>query len=241
MKKEILKQLKSDYERLEIKPSADLWDRIDQKSEETTETVSKPSFQWWKYAAVILVLISVGTLIYYNRSGNKFDYKKTDYIVKDVLEKTVNPVNSDHENQSVISNNDPARIQSKEVKIVSENHEKLNSDKGLDLKKEKNTAVKQITEEKEQQVVAHQSENQSINQGKTEISNATDLPVIAEVQRAKSSYIDANDLLQGREYDKARVKANNDDRKFGVIHFDKVVPNVGNVTVLGVTVYLDSK
>ncbi|RTZ46531.1 hypothetical protein EJ377_20440 [Chryseobacterium arthrosphaerae] len=30
--KELLKQLKSDYEALEIKPSSDLWDRIEQEA-----------------------------------------------------------------------------------------------------------------------------------------------------------------------------------------------------------------
>jgi len=236
MKKEILKQLKSDYERLEIKPSADLWDRIDQNPEKTPETVSKMSFQWWKYAAAVLVLISVGSLIYYNRSGNEFDYKKTDYIVKQVLEETTNPVKANPQKQPVILNEEPIP---EVVKIVNEDH-KINSEEVLTPLKEKKVTTPQSSEYKEQQIVANQSENKTY-QVKTENVTNPIPPVVAEVQRPKSSYIDADELLQGREFDKNRAKAAKDDHKFGVIRFNKVVPTVGNVTVLGVTVYLDSK
>jgi len=237
MKKEILKQLKSDYERLEIKPSADLWDRIDQNPEKTSERVSKTSFQWWKYAAAVLVLISVGTLIYYNRSGNEFNYKETDYIVKQVLEETTNPVNSAAGNQPVILNQEPVQ---EVVKIVNEDHKPINSEEVLTLQKEKKVAALQSSEHKEQ-IVVNQSENKTNDQVKTEDVTNPNPPVIAEAQRPKSSYINANELLQGREFDKNRAKAEKDDHKFGVIRFNKVVPTVGNVTVLGVTVYLDSK
>lgn len=238
MKKEILKQLKSDYERLEIRPSADLWDRIDQNPEKTPETVSKTSFQWWKYAAAVLVLISVGTLIYYNRSGNEFNYKKTDYIAKQVLEETTSPVKSDPGNQPIILNEEPAQ---EVAKIVNEDHQQINSEEVLTPKKEKKVTALQNSEHKEQQIVVNQSENKIIDQVKTEDVTNPNPPVVAEVQRPKSSYINANELLQGREFDKNRAKADKDDHKFGVIHFNKVVPTVGNVTVLGVTVYLDSK
>ncbi|UWX61680.1 hypothetical protein N0B40_05215 [Chryseobacterium oranimense] len=237
MKKEILKQLKSDYERLEIKPSADLWDRIDQNPEKTPETESKTSFQWWKYAAAVLVLISVGTLIYYNRSGNEFNYKKTHYIVKQALEETTNPVKANPQNQSVISNEEPIP---KVVKIVNEEF-KTNSQEVLIPKKEKKVSAPQSSEYKEQQIVVNQPENKTIDQVKTENITNPIPPVVAEAQRPKSSYIDADELLQGREFDKNRAKADKDDHKFGVIRFNKVVPTVGNVTVLGVTVYLDSK
>ena len=71
MKKEILKQLKSDYEELEIKPSADLWGRIEQIGREEEKSISmgsKKAFQGWKYAAVLVVLVSVGVLLYFSRN-----------------------------------------------------------------------------------------------------------------------------------------------------------------------------
>ncbi|NML70217.1 hypothetical protein HHL23_10450 [Chryseobacterium sp. RP-3-3] len=239
MKKEILKRLKSDYERLEIKPSDDLWDRLDRKLGETPETSLKPSFQWWKYAAVVLLFISVGTVIYFFNYKTKFDYKQTDYIVKKTLEKTVNPINADLQNQSVISNDQP--IKENKEKILSENHEKISSGKVLIPQKEKEISVIEVTEHKEQLHIFKQPENTTTNQVKTETVNIPSSPVIAEVKKSKLNYINPDELLLGREFDKAREKSNKDERKLGAFKFDKVVPNVGNVTVLGVTVYLESK
>lgn len=239
MKKEILKQLKSDYERLEIKPSEDLWDRLDQKLDETSETSLKPSFQWWKYAAVVLLFVSAGTVIYFFNYKAKFDYQQTDYIVKKTLEKTVNPINTDLQNQSVISNDQS--IKENKEKVVSENHKKISSDKVLISKKVKEISVVKVAEHKEQLNSFKQPEITTINQVKTENVDIPNSPVIAEAKKSKLSYINPDELLLGREFDKAREKSNKDERKLGAFKFDKVVPNVGNVTVLGVTVYLESK
>lgn len=240
MKKEILKQLKSDYERLEIKPSEDLWDRLDQKLDEAPETSLKSSFQWWKYAAVVLLFISAGTVIYFFNYKTKFDYKQTNYMVKKTLEKTVNPTTADLQNQTVISNDQT--IEENKEKVVSENPEKkISSDKVLIPQKEKEISVIQVTEHKELLSIFKQPENTTINQVKAENVGIPNSPVIAEIKKSKLNYINPDELLLGREFDKAREKSNKDERKLGVFKFDKVVPNVGNVTVLGVTVYLESK
>lgn len=235
MEKKILKQLKSDYERLEISPSEDLWDRLDQKLDATPEIALKRPFQWWKYAAVVLLMISVGTVIYYNKYHSRFDYKKTDYIVKKTLGKEAHPVNSDLQPPSVISNDEPAG----EPKIVNENHGKNNPDQVVISQEEKKRPVIQVAEHKEQLDAFNQSGNTIINQGSIEDKSLPNSPVIAQVK--KSNYINPDELLLGRELDKAREKVNKEDRKLGAFKFDKIVPNVGNVTVLGVTVYLESK
>jgi hypothetical protein len=96
MKNNMLNNLKSDYEKLEIKPSADLWDRLDQSWMKSLKML-KTVFQWWKYAAIILLMVSVGTIIYI-KNKNNFDHQKTDYIVKQRLENVVNPINPNSKN-----------------------------------------------------------------------------------------------------------------------------------------------
>ena len=64
---------------------------------------------------------------------------------------------------------------------------------------------------------------------------------IAEAKKTKSGYINADELLMGREFDKTREETKKDDRKFGVFNINKVFQKVDNVTVLGVTVYTDTK
>lgn len=229
MKNNTLNKLKSDYEELEIKPSSELWDKLDQRLDETSEIVLKTSFQWWKYAAVILLLISAGTFIYFNIKKDSFDYKKTNYIVKKRLKNTVNPINPEFENQPVISNEE--KIENNNAKVVVEN-QKSNP------KKEKEIIQPQISEFKARSFTVKQSENIDIKPAKIE-NHIPNIPVIAEVKKSKSSYINANELLIGREFDKTRENPYKNDVKFGVFNFDK--PKVDNVTVLGVSIYVDSK
>ncbi|MBL1220868.1 hypothetical protein JET18_08470 [Chryseobacterium sp. L7] len=239
MKKEILKQLRSEYERLEIKPSADLWDRMEQEMEDKPVLSVKKPFQWWGYAAAVLVLLSVGTMIYYYSFKTEFDYKKTDYIVKKGLDKKIKPVNSDPISQPVTPEVEP--IRNEETRIVREDHKKVTPEKVLTPKNEEKINTVKIPEHKEQQIVIHQAKTINKDQEKT-VVNSPDRSAMAEVKRSKSSYISSDDLLLGRELEKTRARSNRDNRKFGVINLDKIVPDVGNVTVLGVTVYLeDSK
>ncbi|GAA4166274.1 hypothetical protein GCM10022217_39770 [Chryseobacterium ginsenosidimutans] len=233
MKNNMLNKLKSDYEELEIKPSSELWDKLDQKLDETSEIVSKTSFFWWKYAAVVLLLISVGGFIYFNYK-NSFNYKTTDFIVKKGLENTVNPINPEFENRAVIPNIE--KIESNDVKVIVEN-QKNSSEKRLVPEIEQEIIQPQISKFKTSQIAIKQSENIEIKPIK--IENNTPLPIIAEAKKVKSSYINSNELLLGREFDKTRENPYKNDVKFGVFNFDK--PKIDNVTVLGVSVYVDSK
>ncbi|PQA91931.1 hypothetical protein B0A69_16040 [Chryseobacterium shigense] len=229
MKKEILKHLRSDYERLEIKPSEDLWDRLDEKLDEASQIPLKPSFQWWKYAAVIVLLISMGTFIYFNQYKTQWDDQKEDYIV----EKTVKPMPAELQNPSIISNN--PSIEENKVKMESKDAEKNHPAQIVIPKISDN----RVAENKVYFNTPDQPEKAVINQEKIENTGIMNAPVIAEVKQ--SNYINPDELLLGREFDKAREKSRKDDRKLGAFKFDNVVPNVGNVTVLGVTVYLESK
>ena len=234
MNNNTLNKLKSDYEELEIKPSSDLWDRLDEKLDEAAEISLKPSFQWWKYAAVVLLLISVGTVIYFVNK-DKFDDQEADFIVKKRLENTVNPINPEFENQPI--NSKEEKIEKSEVKVVAEN-QKSGSD--INLKTEKKIIQSQVSELKTQKVAIKQPENINIQSSKIEIQ-APNIPLIAEVKKTKSTYINAEELLLGREFDKTREEAKKDEKKFGVFNVNKVFKKVENVTVLGVTVYSEPK
>src|SRR5215813_9339491 len=76
MKNNTLNKLKSGYEELEIQPSSDLWDRLEGKLDEKPQIALKPSFNGWKYAAVIVLLISLGSLLYFNSDS----HSQTDII-----------------------------------------------------------------------------------------------------------------------------------------------------------------
>ena len=232
MKNNTLNNLKSEYEKLEIKPSADLWDRLDQKLDEKPENASKQSFGWLKYAAIVLLMVSVGTIIYF-KNKNNFDHQKTGYLVKQRLENTVNP---EFEKQSVASE-EQKNNQENTVKAVLKNQE-TNSAEVLNSKKE--VKIQKISSPVIEEIAVMQQRTIDINPDKIKSENII-FSAIAEAKKTKSGYINADELLMGREFDKTREETKKDDRKFGVFNINKVFQKVDNVTVLGVTVYTDTK
>ncbi|MGE4514971.1 MAG: hypothetical protein AB7E26_14345 [Chryseobacterium sp.] len=233
MKNNMLNNLKSNYEELEIKPSSELWSRLDQRLEENPVTISKKTFEWWKYAAVIVFLISMGTVFYFN-SGNDSGNEKVNYIVKKSLEITVNPNNPDLKYQTAYPKSAPTEKSDKKLSIKNE---KENFDKILVPEKENTTIKNEVSVVEIRQIAVKQPEKLDIQPAGIE----NHVPVIAEVKKTKPTYINSNELLLGREFDKTSRNPYKNDVKIGIFNFDKPTPNVENVTVLGVTVYVDSK
>ncbi|WP_312901147.1 hypothetical protein [Chryseobacterium taichungense] len=231
MKNNTLNKLKSDYEELEKMPSSDLWNRLEIRlAEESGKVVEKP-FQWWKYAAVILLFVSLGSIFYFNSLKNEFNYKNTDYAVKKVLNQTINPINPEFQNQT-----DTSQANAENLKIATENQKK-SSDATPVSKDENKITIAKLSDIKTQKVEITPDEKITIIPPKIE----SHTPVIAEVKKVKPSYINSNELLLGREFDKTTENPYKKDIKIGIFNFDKPRPNVENVTVLGVTVYVDSK
>ncbi|KNB60316.1 hypothetical protein [Chryseobacterium sp. Hurlbut01] len=231
MDKKILKQLKSDYEEREIKPSANLWDQIDAALEKESATPQKSSFpsNWWKYAAVVLLIISLGTFMYYN---DGFNTEKTDYIVKQNLKEEV----LEKENYSKIIPTEEKTEEEISQEIVKETEHKVKQNSNEDLVPQKEAIQPQFSEHTESIIVINQAETSIFHQEETENKITSKIS-----DTKKISYVTANDLLLGNELDKSREKANKDTRKFGVIHRDKMFPKFNNVVVLGTTVYIDPR
>lgn len=228
MKKNTLNKLKSDYEELKVNPSLDLWDRLDKKLNESHELPLKSSFQWWKYAAVVLLMISVGTIIYFNTDKNNFGKGKS-FSVKKVPANKIQSTYPEFKDLSV----DLVQESVKNEKTIVANR-RIDNSKAV---KEKKNIQAEISKFKTQQI-AFKQENIDIKP--IEIKNTIpNSPIIAETKKTKTSYINSNELLLGHEFDKTKENPYKNDIKFGVFNFDK--PKVENVTVLGVSVYIDSK
>lgn len=223
MKKELLKQLKSDYEALEIKPSSDLWDRIEQGSPESPVVRPGKRFQWLRYAAVLILLFSVSMLLYFNKTGQE---SKTDRIVQR------NPVKKSIETDG---NSLPVpTIQIKEVKKSQDNNftrtvASKPSESGYIWKKKEPELI-----EKEDVILKHQEINAPVPE-----RNLNTLPDQKNI--AKTDYIKADELLLGREFDKKREENRTDIRKFGALDMTKIkIKSPNSLKILGVTVYSDS-
>ncbi|KQT17325.1 hypothetical protein ASG31_07890 [Chryseobacterium sp. Leaf404] len=223
MDKNILKQLKSDYEDLVIKPSANLWNQIDNGLESGSETGKKPTFRWWKYAAVILFLISVGSLFYFNSNkpieNDKIIVKKFPYE---------NHLKPTEKFETVISSKEKF-----ENSIIS-------------FKKNQNVSSEKIyktpTEfiEPTEIIVFNKKTDEIIAQNPTLQNSEFAGLKPSKTESKKSSYINADDLLLGRELDKTRVEMKN-DRQFGVVDASKLkFKRPSSLQIFGVHVFADS-
>ncbi|WP_262147848.1 hypothetical protein [Chryseobacterium foetidum] len=223
MDKKILKQLKTDYEDLEIKPSANLWNQIEDGLDSGGETVQKHTFHWWKYAAVIVLFISVGGLFYFNKDkplDNKIIVIKSpaenNFKPTEVVESAV--ANEEITKESVLNKKD---LDDNQNKFVSENSiKKIQAPKRLEI------IEKQLKSIETPVIALQKPENISF---KTIIT-----------EKKKTSYTNADELLLGRELDKTRVESNRSEQ-FGVVDASKLkIKRPGSLRIFGVKVFADS-
>jgi hypothetical protein len=224
MDENIQKQLKTDYEDLEIKPSANLWEQIELGLDNNSEMGQKDSFQWWKYAAVIVLFITVGSLIYFN-SDKPLDAKRA----------TAHEISSDNNVKQaekfeiIIPSKD--KIQNSVANL--EKKQKVSSEKAYEksIKFTQPTEIANFTKKPAEIRIV-----ENILLQNPETSNLK--PSIAESK--KSSYINAEDLLLGRELDKTRVEIKN-HRQFGILDASKLkFKRPSSLQVFGVHVFADS-
>ena len=55
-----MQNLKSKYEQKEMKASDGLWDRLEEKLDQVPAKEKKPKVIWWRFVAVILLMIGLG-------------------------------------------------------------------------------------------------------------------------------------------------------------------------------------
>lgn len=229
MKKEILKRLKSDYERLEIKPSVDLWDRIEQVHAETEKEAvfsAQKHFQWLKYVAVVLLFLSVGAILYFSS-----DFKK---------EGIPHIVNNDPETQIIDSGQDAQTVQKDplaEVFLQNGKDQLQISPIQKSTNKEEPGTEDTIPIQKEKLSLKHDEiKTQVIEQVMME---NPEIKKIAE--HKKVNYINADELLQGHEFDKTRQESHSEHKKFGVLDMTKIkLKSPNSLKIFGMTVFSDS-
>ncbi|WP_139166273.1 hypothetical protein [Chryseobacterium soldanellicola] len=192
---------------------------------------SKTSFQWWKYVAIVVFLISLGGLFYFNSNQTEKNniVAKNNHSKKSVKVKSnAEIINSDlnyTENNIIITSNenktDEIR-QDKKVIIISQKPLQMSNS---------------VIAVKEKDIVNYFSQNPVIEE---KITNSTlEKPVI--VEREKTSYIKAEELLLGREFDKTREESHEHHKTFGILDMERIkIKSPNSFKILGVTVFSDS-
>lgn len=235
MDKKILKQLKTDYEDLEIKPSENLWDQIELGLDNDSETVQKPLFQWWKYAAVIVLLVSFGTLFYFN--SDQFSKSKKAIAVKKTIENNSKPTENiksvaENKNEEPITNSEiikSEKTQKKQSEILVETQNEVLKETPKIVNAEFQIGVKpdiEITNKPEQLI----TESPQL---------ATTKPVVKEM---KVKYITANDLIFQRKYSVEQKKnAPENTKRLGIIKINRISVSPEFITIFNSSNNTDEK
>ena len=223
MDRKIMKQLKTDYEDLELKPSANLWDQIENGLDGAEETVQKTHFKWLKYAAVVVLLISLGS-VFYIKTENPVNEKNN--MVR----------NNSSEKKLKTTENSEAKIPDKE-KVENAVVKNLEIDSKVSSEK---VYKKQTESTQPAEIVSFKRKNQDLLVQTPNLSNPETTDVKTSISHIKKSYyINAEELLLGRELDKTRVEIKN--RQFGVLDASKLkFKRPGSLQIFGVQVFADS-
>lgn len=236
MDKKILKQLKTDYEDLEIKPSENLWDQIELGLDNDSQTVQKPLFQWWKYAAVIVLLVSFGTLFYFN--SDQFSKSKEAIAVKKTIENNSKPTENV---KSIAENKNEEPSTNSEIIIKSEKTQKKQSEILVEIQNEGLKETPKIVNAEFQigvkpEIEINNKPEQLINES-TQL--ATTKPVVKEM---KVKYITANDLIFQRKYSVEQKKnAPENTKRLGIIKINRISVSPEFITIFNSSNNTDEK
>ncbi|MEY8760817.1 hypothetical protein [Chryseobacterium tongliaoense] len=240
MKKEILKQLRTDYEDREIRPSSDLWDKIEGELEKASDLSVKQPFQWWKYAAAVLLLFFMGALVYFNTNKTGIENTITQNKLPEKAETHSEAVQQNDINQETMPSSSFAVENNVSKENIVDKEENINTQvrpQKNNLSAQKTTKIQSadIFKNLPEIASADQIKAPDIIKPDDEKVIINQLPVSPEISEKKpSKYIQASDLLAGREYDKA--EGNKHKGSYIRIDLDKLKPHFSQVVTLGVTV-----
>ena len=231
MKNSLKNKLKTDYENLSEQPSENLWEKIElglENPNEKKEIKAFPKINIWKVAAVILLLVSVGLLM--NQFlNNKVQINENQMVEKENPERNLpkkveiksEEIRNDFIQKENIETEKIANISSENVLKENINKEK-NQDKKktekLKISEKNNVLAKEDSSNSEPQYLANDAAKSSLN-------------------KTKTKYVSAEDLLFEREASKSLKEQENDTRKLGDLGLKIEKPK--EVKILGVTVYSD--
>ena len=219
-----MQNLKSKYEQKEMKVSDGLWDRLEEKLDQVSTKEEKPKIVWWRYVAVVLLMIGLGGS--FLMINHKFDINKNRECANQGESQNSTPIeptkNSEVEKLIPVNNDSETDNQ----KLAVENKDSstpLRMTEGI--KKESQVSEKEIIKNNEQQILPQSEEKLAQN----------------EIQKPKErpKYISSSDLLFGVEIDKAKTETPKSAMGINVSKpkIDSDFPNPKRIKLFGITLY----
>ena len=240
MKNSLKNRLKEEYENGVEIPSASLWDKLEEKLDATENSIlitKKPPVNWWKYAAVVLCLITLGIIFKYNFKNDE-EIQKPIITKVDTSEKASIKVETslaEVENVEKPPKADKVFIETESTNIKSEKPQKYtsNTENFIKTKKQEVQNLEKFEEKKIAEVP---------NVEKSEIKNIAIIQNKVSTEKTIVKYVKADELLFARELQKNRenVAKNEKTNGFENSKFVKLI-TPSNIKILGITVYTEEQ
>lgn len=251
MSNKMLNKIKQIYEEREEQVSFDLWDKLKNRldenlSDEVSENETpRPSFGWFKYAAIFLIFATLGGILLMN-SNEETEQNQIVKTENNQIEKNENSSQQiietqPTENIDVVSNETQiANVESQKNSSIQTTSNKFNPNSN-----QQNNSLKNQVEvfEKSQNILAQKPEvKEEVQKNIPQIIEQKTFEIQQEqkaIAKNRKAYIKASDLLFGRELQKTSIeKTENPKTNFGVISISKVkFRSPSTVDILDITVY----
>ena len=218
-----MQNLKSKYEQQEMKVSEGLWDRLEEKLDQVPAKEKKPKIFWWRFVAVIILILNFGAISWMSDIRNKV--KETPEFIFPRVENQISSVRQQSESSDEIQK--PVSINSETVneKLAVENIKENHSIK-KEIPTQNSIPEKENLIKKEEPTIASQPEE------KLAQNNIT-------VPKQKVKYVSSSDLLFGVEIDKAKSETPKSAMGINTIKSknDSDFPNPKRIKLFGITLY----
>lgn len=248
MENSLKNKIKYEYEQGTETPSSELWDKLESKLDAAEEINIAPKksikINYWKYAAVILGLVSLGIILQYNFNDNSAENNtptitkvetpsKTETLATDSAQEVQKIEIQPKQNQEIVNNRNLEFVPTQNQKEIARNTEKLTSNpqKFIENKKEENKNPSNFIEIKSIEKPTIQQEEKKL---------VVNIPANVPSKKSSTQYVKADELLFGRELHKTQTLENlKSKNKLGVLDIENL-KKPSSIKLLGFTIYSDS-
>lgn len=212
-----------------MKASDGLWDRLEEKLDQVPAKEKKPKMVWWRFVAVIILIVNFGAISWMTEIENKV--KESSEFKFPQIENQISSVRQHSENTGEIQKSIP-------IKNSETNHQKLTITNINSSTSELTKKENQITEKvSEKELIIKKEEPQTISQLEEKLAQTDASTPLSTKPRVK--YVSSLDLLFGVEIDKAKTETPKSAMGINTIKLknDSDFPNPKRIKLFGITLY----
>ncbi len=210
-----------------MKASNGLWDRLEEKLDQVPAKEKKPKMVWWRFVAVIILIVNFGAISWMTDIENKV--KESSEFKFPRIENQISSVRQHSENTDEIQKSIPIKnSETKNEKLAFEN---INENQLVNKEQSISNQIPQkenVIKKEEPQIVSKPEEQLTQNDASTPLST-----------KPRVKYVSSSDLLFGVEIDKAKTETPKSAMGINTIKLknDSDFPNPKRIKLFGITLY----